>query len=525
MRTKQHFTILIYPFHHLIEGNKKGPSRLSQLPTHWVHWWNRLTDNQLLDTLDDTYFFLPYVRKLLFPETNWLSGDATIQAESARNQFRVLSRKAINEIILKDGLIRLTYNPAILKTLQSLELRFTLGSTSFSASVKIDWIDVFLFPQRVGFLALKMRIADHKPPDTARINDFLYYARQVLPFQRGYKVATWRCIGTELTEEFSSQELIDYLLQGFTQESPLNAESFGSFLQAVKTGNTQRRYSLSETGQVYGMSFRHFTFVCLGENQEDFTYDSNDSLESPDSKTPPLFASLSEQTLYELATCTDTRDPNYKPHPTGLSQLMEKAYIAIWDNWQGLALHDSVIFLAIRPTSFTEKVLPKNVETDYFHLYLLTLYQKVRLSLLAGDIMRERGYLHRNLRAAKSRQDEFMQFRNHYWFEQVTFKPQGIELYRRFQLGLEILLLYEAVSSELKDLSEHYERKMEMRTGKLINFLTCVGLPLGILSNLFSDTIQKELNQVPLSFLLGASGVLLVLSILVFYFWNRTLKT
>src|SRR4051794_25959879 len=64
----RHFTILVYPFRHAVSGQDRL-LRLKKLNGRWQHWWRRLNQAELKDALNDTYFFLPHVRKLLFPET------------------------------------------------------------------------------------------------------------------------------------------------------------------------------------------------------------------------------------------------------------------------------------------------------------------------------------------------------------------------------------------------------------------------------------------------------------------------
>jgi hypothetical protein len=66
----------------------------------------------------------------------------------------------------------------------------------------------------------------------------------------------------------------------------------------------------------------------------------------------------------------------------------------------------------------------------------------------------------RNLSEARALTDAFVMFRNHYWFAEVTLKPQGAEIYRRFQHGLDALSLYEAVSDEVRELEGYYERQV-----------------------------------------------------------------
>jgi hypothetical protein len=40
-------------------------------------------------------------------------------------------------------------------------------------------------------------------------------------------------------------------------------------------------------------------------------------------------------------------------------------------------------------------------------------------------------------------------------------RPQGTELHRRFQRGLEVLSLYESISDEVSELQEYYERQAQ----------------------------------------------------------------
>ena len=133
---------------------------------------------------------------------------------------------------------------------------------------------------------------------------------------------------------------------------------------------------------------------------------------------------------------------------------MRKGRIALWTNWEGIALHDNVVFLGTVATPFTRGGLAENVENDYFYLYLLAPYQKMRLSIFSGELMRHSEDLYRNLKEARSMVDSFVKFRNHYWFANVTFKPQGTTIYQQFQRGLDVKSLYESVSKEVNELQE-----------------------------------------------------------------------
>lgn len=72
MKLLNHFTILIYPFLHEVKLGQRQ-QRLESLASCWKPWWSRLSnDTAYARVLDDTYFFLPYIREIIFPETTEL---------------------------------------------------------------------------------------------------------------------------------------------------------------------------------------------------------------------------------------------------------------------------------------------------------------------------------------------------------------------------------------------------------------------------------------------------------------------
>jgi hypothetical protein len=473
MKVESHFTMLVYPFYHVISDEARK-ARLQKLHHRWHPWWRRFARDELKRTLDDTYFFLPYIREMLFPETAHLpAGDASQQVTEADELAR-LSTDQLAEKLLPAGVLRLTYNPEQLRALHPLRLEFERRNAQgkvvedFSAPFNVCWADVALFPQHAGFLILKVEL-DENSLSVSRLNDFLYYLRLVHAPALDWQLANWNRTKAEAPLTFKSRDLVDFLLQGLTNGHDYLDPTMEAFVERRRRSGSGWRYSATGAGQVYGQVFHQYSYACLASPasttaQSEITPATAQPPPLAATASPsPLFASPAQQALYELATCTQTTDPDYQPHSSGLQQIMEKSHIALWANWEGMALHDNVVFLGTLATHFTRRTLVHNVESDYFHLYLLTLYQKVRLSVLSGELMRRGANLHRNLREARSLWDAFVMFRNHYWFAEVTLRPQGTELYRRFQQGLDVFSLYEAISNEVRELQEYYEHKVERR--------------------------------------------------------------
>lgn len=487
VRLVRPFVLLVYPFRYASEVNHRSGRvrRLGRLRDRWAHWWARLDDKALLCALDDTYFFLPYVRSLLFPETAHLPlGDARRQAAAAR-QWAGRPCDELAKHLPTDAVLRLTLPSDFLDPWRRLRLRYERGSERFEADTVIDWVDVLLFPQCIGLLALKVR-PEEADLSADRLNDFLWYVRLVHPPKVDWTMAEWEWVRDGRTVRFQNRDLVDFLLQGLTDGGPptLRAD-LTEFLKDVGSLPPGTRYTDTPEGQVYGQVFHLYVYACL----------SGAPSADPDGGGPAgagLWASPAERVLYELATVTKTDDPDYRPHPEQVAQLRQRHAIRLWSNWQGMALQDNVVFLGLWDSRFTRYGLPHNVESDYFHLYLFTLFQKVRLSLMFGELIRWGTDLGRNLREARRLWDAFMEFQNHYWFTEVTRKPQGVELYRRFQEGLGAGPLYEEIWEEVRELRDHYERKFERHVSMLLNFLTFVGLPAGLLVELFSNALIQQ---------------------------------
>jgi hypothetical protein len=478
MQLEQQFTILIYPFVHALVGAERS-TRLSRLDGRWLPWWQVLADAERARFLDDTYFFLPYIRTLLFPETAHLPAGDPSTHPTHLDRLTSVPASQLAAKLNPDGVVRLRYAGEHRDALQPLRLVWELRDAQGAiieqldppAPLCIDWIDVLFFPQGVGFLLLKLHLDESTIP-VKRLNEILYHLRLVLPPRVGWQMADWQRTRPDAPLTFSSRDLVDYLLQGLTSASDrLTYETIDALRTAhLNAPSRVPRYTSTEPGQVYGQSLRLYSYACL----------DNTSAAGDTAQTDPPFEHPAQRALYELATCTATDDPDYIPHQRGLAQLIDQSYIALWDNWQGMALHDNVVFLVNRPTGFTQGALAHNVESDYLHLYLLTLYQKVRLNWLSGELLRHSADLHHNLSEARALWDAHMMFRNHYWFTEVTFRPQGITLYKQFQQGLGSLALYAALSSEVQDLQAYYEQKVERQTNTLLNFITIIGLLLGV---------------------------------------------
>ncbi|MCS6920296.1 MAG: hypothetical protein NZM28_11030, partial [Fimbriimonadales bacterium] len=227
----------------------------------------------------------------------------------------------------------------------------------------------------------------------------------------------------------------------------------------------------------------------------------------------PLFGTRFRRALYELATCTLTSDPNYVPSAEEVQKLRQHNWLALWEVWEALSLQDHVFYLAKSYLNF----LVRNVENDYLNLYLLALYQKARLRRLSGELQILQTEPSSPLKKAERLRQQFVEFRNHYWFEEASIRPQGNAIYRAYQQGQESRPLYEAVKTELDELEEYYRELTNKRISNAVNVLALL-VPLGILSQLFAGFFKFP-EQISVSPLWGVVVSVLVIAGTLWLYW------
>src|SRR5262249_13381409 len=135
----------------------------------------------------------------------------------------------------------------------------------FSARFSIEWVDVALFPQGVGFLAIKLRI-NEEGLTVGHVREFQSCVRIVHPPKVGWTLASWIGTGQGTSFKFNSRDLVDYLLQGFTGPSAPIETNLLRYLERLVQSDLPVRYTESALGRTYGQSFNMFTFCLLKDS-------------------------------------------------------------------------------------------------------------------------------------------------------------------------------------------------------------------------------------------------------------------
>jgi hypothetical protein len=448
-----HFSILVYPFqHHLV-----GPARLSglaALESRWMPWACRFTETDLAAALEATGFFFPYIRGLLYPEVARLLEHtahedyeewAALLHGWARGGLAALGRE------LPTGVMRLTLRPEVQAELQEFTAQCAAGHGQDSLDVPAccDWIDAQLFPSGLGFLLLRVRLtqtAAHAPPRLSMLIRLNQALRQVLPLTRNACVAHLLLPGGA---RLTVRELMNFLVGGIATPWDLPQQERSVFPDPSCFPACDRPYTDSEAGRTYGERCHLVSQACV------------DLAKEPTDLPAGPFATAVDRVVFEYATCIglgeSVHNPTWVPSPEQASRYCRENRLALWRCWTGMVLKDGLVFLGTEDIGFNRRSLPWQVENEYLPLYLFALYQKLQLFTFSNELLREVALSHGHLRGARALLQRFVGFRSQYWFTEVTRKPQGGDLYRAFQRGLEVPVMYEMVTSSVKDVKEYYE--------------------------------------------------------------------
>ncbi len=494
MQLHHHYSILLYPFQHDLTGKPtttKGASqavsaqlasRYQALQGLWEPWWRRVEGQPggIVGALDDTFFFLPYARNLIFPEVTAL---AEVTPDRQANELSEKIARPLDQWVKnlhecqEDGVVRLTCSEQRLREFHSMHLCVQRdASVEYETDFEVDWIDVFLFPQQIGFLAIKIHLPD-PDADIDKFKSLMDTMEKVHPPHTGWVLPTLEARALA-ARPFPVRLWIEFLLQGFVSDAPVNR----TMLKFMEELDESKCYTNRDFAQVYGATMTQFNYACINAG-------GKSAMPTKDFR----------QLLYEL--CADARFdlPDHRPDRLYYNKVMETSLIAIWDNWTGLSLADRTIFLGRVATDFTLTALPHNIEADYLPVFLYVMFQKIWLSKRFGDAKREGNRLSTNMRKARQLWEDFLLFQSSYWFPELTYKPQGIHLYRRFRDALNVGALYAQLQEQIRELRSHYERKGEERLSNMVTVLTIGGLLLalvGIAAQLYGPRLLEILEPV-----------------------------
>jgi hypothetical protein len=500
-----HFSVIVYPFHHDLSGRNRR-AHLENLGAHWVPWWSRLEDDQLASALEATSFFLPYIQGLLYPECTRLVGEPPgPRYEEWVDLVRDWSGEGLvryAQELPRGAVLRLTYRASVRAPLEEftvLQHREVRGRVVEHTEIpgRLEWIDTLLFPSGIGFLLLKVSVR-HRYARLSQLIDLNSALRQVHPLNLSWHLPVVRF--QQGGEEVQVRDLMNFLTRGLVSPPDHQTEQLDLFPSFPSRDSLDTAYTDTEAGRAYGERCHLLSYACVALAHLS-------SLDLP----AGAFASGVDRVLFEYAACISlgrsVRDPEWVPAPGQVERVARENRLAMWRCWQGMVLKESCVFLGIEDLGFNRRSLAHNVEKDYLPLYVYTLYQKFQLVAFSNDLMHEVAQVGGGLRGARALLQRFVAFRNQYWFNEVTRKPLGSDLYRILQQGLEIPCLHQMVTSSVKDAKEYYEG-VRSRQIQLLRDLLTYGGPLTVALGAVRMLLDSAHHQYGTLVVLLAAGVI-----------------
>lgn len=465
---RDHYTLLVLPFQHDV---RKADSQ--RLDSAWRPWWWRLdpgrldrTGRTLLQTaLHEPLYFLPHVRHVLYPETARLPGQLAADVARAGLWREAAASDRVAELARGsriEPVVRLTWS-AWGRSATGQRLTLSEGESGDESRVVgefwLRWVDAILFPHGLGLLVLKVRC------DDADLNhhQLALQLRRLRTVHSSYytgEAPRWTIHGES----------------GFSgPASELVARLTGALAPETNAKPAKGAFGSHEFAAAYGKNFLLMSHAQLvGEEQND--------------GNRTLFEDASEAVLYELATLARADEPGFRPTREQARRLLDGQSWRLWDNWLGLALRDHVVFLARDEQC---PGLRQNVEGPYLMIFAVCLFQRLRLHRLFEQMVAGEADARRNGRLAHRCWRHFLDFRNRFWFPELSLKAQAADIYDRIQAGLGLPNLFAQVYEEAQDLQEYHQDRVERRSNALLNFIAFVAVPIGILASFFGGALLK----------------------------------
>ncbi|MBC8060897.1 MAG: hypothetical protein H7Y18_09545 [Clostridiaceae bacterium] len=322
LKTTYHYSYFVYPF---LISNGRYKEFLGKFLLDEKKW--ALSIMNETDDIDTHSYFLPYVKKFLFPTLYWSS--------DYRQQFDDMSYNKKLEKISKLTSIKFQYN---IDESKENNYKFSKLDINF----KILKIELVCFEPGICFLIFKTEL------DKA---DFIY-SNDILDFN--YK---FRTINPRYLKKKKSQGIF------LMNEEFNDVEDLSSFIDHLLYG-----YEDVEKENIYFDRLFTYSYMCLDKdewNEEKSLKDIINEFYKYQYVLPGKFDA--------------TFDADFKG-------IKENIYTRWKYSIYGFSRESGVVF-ASQKELFNRNKLPIYYETMYFYIFLLAFYQRIALILFSQELM------------------------------------------------------------------------------------------------------------------------------------------
>jgi hypothetical protein len=406
---------------------------------------------------------------------------------------------------------------------------------------KIKWVDLWFFNDTVGILSFKTELIGvnndnvNATPTINDLNNFNRILRLPTYGDDGWKVRR----GDETALQFWPGLVYDKWLGGVSK-TPLNvlakpkqpsSKPYGSRLPTDLWDRNNRYSKVLTAARIPNLSSKESEFLWnapLMDPPVDFKRhlaslekgEWNELMTGYQRATLSGYPSMGDLALYELASTGDEGSAGglngkrgWQMSPPYLANLFKEQGIEIWEYSRGLVLHDTCAFLAY------DESMPTllNTERWYYPLYVYFYHLQFRMNCFAEEMVDPELT---GLLESRRLKNQFMAFRNQFWFCNVSADFQGEIISDCIKKAMRLDSLYETVQSEINEISEFIDEKIERAKSAFIAALVIAFYPISYLWEIsgLADLLQdyaKNHYLITVSCTLGFILVLILGTVLL----------
>jgi hypothetical protein len=463
-----HYALFVLPFS-FPEADGADPLRRI---AESGRWRPRVFSASNADDVDRTEYFLPYIRRFLFPTLYQLPGAAPVggDPEPTCRHFDF-------------DLAALGGGPKGVEL--TLHCHDGRAKVRFTYRVRLTKAELMLFSSQVGFLVLRVECADDGATWFDQMN-VVAALRTLAPLYRGFEMPQLEAG----SERYNGPQLVQYLLAEFGGRLILRGPA-----EAPAAGPLPVRPIYDDRMMVY-------TFSCL------------------DKETCLADAARCQALLHRTAVVNFDREASTLPEGETAEQDP-----AAWlrTRWQSFS-KDGGSLVVFNTDAYHERYAGAYHGTYYFDIFLLAALQRVTLLTLferLADIQaltRGGGASRRRLRRLRR---DLLLFKNQCWFSQITNRERGLVLWKKWQKTLETGTLFKEVNEQSAELDAYLQSRYRERMERLLRLgsFLAAAVPLAWgLDNLFEKAEwARVLRWVVLGLLLAGSAA----AVWYLTFWKR----
>ncbi len=322
LKTVYHYTYFVYPF---LVNERRYKDFLWKFLNDEESWSLIIRDNET--DLNTHAYFLPYVKKFLFPTIYWTS--------SFRQEFQEMSNKKKLDTLASLTSVKFKYNIAKSYVSDSDTAR---AGISFG----VPDIDLICFESGICFLKIKA-VLD---------NEGQLYSSDILDFNYKFRTINPRYLKRKKTEGI------------FLKNQEFNGmEDFSGFIEKLLYG-----YEDVEKENIYFDRLFTYSYICLDQQEWN--------------ENRPLDEIINEFYKFQYVLRSDygsTFDGGFKG-------FKDNTYTRWKYSIYGFSREAGVVFSSERE-NFNSTKLPEYFEHMYFYIFLLAFYQRIALILFSQELM------------------------------------------------------------------------------------------------------------------------------------------